>query len=143
MSYLHATPLVIPIDENTTKMELLDKSILFMDKTGKLAFNEVKKQMFEVIESERLHFGYAYNQKLWVKFTLKNNSDKRLKRVVSFQTAEMIKLYDGEKVTTIEGYRETFKSKFELSFEPHEVRTYYIEAYSNVKVVGSSKNTKN
>ena len=135
MSYLHATPLLIPIDANTTKMELLDKSFLFMDKTGKLAFNEVKKQEFETIESERLHFGYAYNQKLWVKFTLQNNSHKRLKRVVSFQTAEMIKLYDGEKVTTIQGYRETFKSKFELSFEPYEVRTYYIEAYSNVKVL--------
>ncbi len=135
MSYLHATPLLILIDANTTKMELLDKSFLFMDKTGKLAFTEVKKQKFEAIESERLHFGYAYNQILWIKFTLKNNSHKRLKRVVSFQTAEIIKLYDGEKVTIIEGYRETFKSKFELSFEPYEVRTYYIEAYSNVKVL--------
>ena len=135
MSYLHATPLLIPIDANTTKMELLDKSFFFMDETGELAFKDVKKKKFEAIDKKRLNFGYAYNTTLWIKFTLKNNSNKRQKRIVSFQTAEVMKLYDGEKVFIQGGYRDTVKPTFELSFDPNEVRTYYVEAYSNVKVL--------
>ena len=135
MCYLHATPLVIPIDENLTQMELLDKSFLFIDKTGKLAFKDIEKQKFEAIDKKHLYFGYIYNAKFWIKFTLKNNSNQRLKRILSFQTAEVIKVYGGKQIFIQKGHSETIKPKFELSFEPNEVKTYYIEAYSKVKVV--------
>ena len=135
MSYLHATSLVIPIDENLTQMELLDKAYLFKDTTDKLTFKEVKTQKFEAIDKKRLNFGYAYDTTLWIKFTLKNNSKKRQKKKISFQTAEVIKLYDGEEVFTQKNYRDTVRPTFELLFEPYEVKTYYVEAYSKVKVL--------
>ena len=133
MSYLNADSLLISIDENLTQIELLKKSSLFIDKTGELTFKEIEKQKFEAIDTERLNFGYAYDTTLWIKFTLKNNSNKKQKRILSFQTAEVIKLYDGKQIFIEQGHRETIKPKFELSFEANEVKVFYIEAYSKVK----------
>jgi len=101
--------------------------------TGKLTFEDIKKEKFELIEREHLNFGYAYNTTLWIKFRLKNNSSKKIKKVLSFQKAEVVKLYDGRQILIEEGHRETIKPKFELLFEPYEERTLYIEAYSKVK----------
>ena len=129
----------IEINADTSKMEILSQSTVHIDHTGKLGFDEIRQKQFSANENSLIGLGYQPSTALWIKFTLKNNSDRTITKVLEYKntTTETIKLFDGEQrkadgIIHIPSYRNSAFPSFELTLAPFEERTYYIRASSKI-----------
>lgn len=129
----------ILINNNTNELEILPYSKIYIDNTKKLTLEEVKIKEFQDNDEVFLAYGYAPPFVVWIKFTLKNNTDKVISKILQYdhEITTNIALYDQDNIYK-EGIlerlipRESLNPKFILELEPNQTRTYYIQASSYV-----------
>ncbi len=129
----------ISITQTTSNQEILTQSEIFIDNTQKLSFEEIKTKSFQKNNSETLSFGYSPYLTLWVKFTLTNQSNQPIKKVLEYGnplTTNVELYYDTNHLEDglfqINYIRESLNPSFEIFLNPNQTKTYYIKASSYI-----------
>ena len=75
---------VVTLDDKTKIYDLLPSSQIYVDKTRKLTIDDIttKNIKFENNDKSLLGYGYSPDFDVWVKFTLKNDSDKTIHKIL-------------------------------------------------------------
>lgn len=127
------------VDENSSDIDLLPHSEIFVDTSGTLAVDDALKQTFVQNSKDFLSFGFNDRLNVWVRFTLKNVTGRPLKKTLEYANTfvEDLYLYDGEMVQTggrfhIDGNPKTLTSSFQIVLQPHEEKTFYLKAHSSI-----------
>ncbi len=98
-SLIYAKPIII--NENINFKEILSSSEVYIDKTEKLTVFDIKdgNYLFKYNEASTLSFGYSPKLNVWIKFTLYNNSDKPVHKIIEYANAitTNIEFYDPNK----------------------------------------------
>ncbi|MEA3553328.1 MAG: 7TM diverse intracellular signaling domain-containing protein [Campylobacterota bacterium] len=138
---LNATSLII--DDKTKVYDLLTSSQVYMDKTRSLTIKDISSKNIEFKDNDKslLGYGYSPNFDIWIKFTLKNNSDKTIHKILEYansMTTDII-FYDLDNNISIkEGHLNTMPNRssinptFKLTLQPYQTKTYYIKASSYI-----------
>lgn len=134
---------IIAIDDTTEQLEILTSSQIYIDKTKKLTIDDIthKDSEFYDNDKELLSYGYSPDFVVWVKFTLKNTSDKPIQKILEYVnslTTDVV-FYDLKKnisyqdgLLNIPSTRSSVNPIFEITLNPNEANTYYIKASSYV-----------
>ena len=138
--YTNLSSNTIVIDANTKDLSILENSYLFMDKDSKKNISDVIKQdeNFTPVLNKFINYGYMFKDTLWIKFSVKNSSDKNILKYLVFDSPniDIINLYfykDKKKYIYEDGIfnRKSFESELSFSFplalQAHENITYYLE----------------
>ena len=92
----YAKPLTI--DEQTEFYDLLPHSKIYIDKSKSLSLQNIQNKLdsFKVNNKKLLSYGYSPNFNVWIKFTLKNKTDKTIERILEYGNSitTEIKFYD-------------------------------------------------
>ncbi|MGB5965877.1 MAG: 7TM diverse intracellular signaling domain-containing protein [Sulfurimonadaceae bacterium] len=127
------------VDENTSDINILKHSEIFVDETNSLTIDDVVHQAFVQNSEASLSYGFDVSQSVWVKFTLQNSTDHRLEKTLEYATTLVgdIYVYDGENVQAggrfhIGKDRNTLTPSFHIFLEPYEKKTIYVKAYSKL-----------
>ncbi|MCD4758505.1 MAG: hypothetical protein K8R39_09550 [Arcobacteraceae bacterium] len=130
---------VIIVDNNTSYKEILSKSEIFIDQTQKLSFEQIQKHTFVKNDEKILGYGYSPPFTVWVKFTLKNNTEQPLHKILEYLNTNTthIEFYDGNTVSKdglfqLNQNRDTISPNFDIILEPNETKTYYLKASSKI-----------
>ena len=133
----------VAIDDTTEQLEILSSSQIYIDKTKKLTIDDIahKDIEFQDNDKELLSYGYSPDFDVWVKFTLKNTSDKPIQKILEYGnslTTDVV-FYDLKKnISYQDGLLNTSSTRssvnpiFEITLNPNEANTYYIKASSYV-----------
>ena len=132
----------INIDEKSNNLDILSHSEIYIDEINNLTKDEVEQQVFEENNKSVLGFGFVANYAVWVKFTLHNNSDKVISKVIEYDNPETedIEFYDGNSVI-VEGMfhhnakRVTINPTFHITLQADESRTYFIKAHCKMSTL--------
>uniref|UniRef100_UPI0015772401 7TMR-DISMED2 domain-containing protein n=1 Tax=Arcobacter sp. LA11 TaxID=1898176 RepID=UPI0015772401 len=83
-SVIYAKPIVI--NDKTNFIDLLPYSQIYIDKTRKLSINDIQKKeiTFKKNSQSLLGFGYSPKFDVWIKFTLQNDSDKIIYKIIEY-----------------------------------------------------------
>ena len=132
---------ILNISDLKSKIDLLPHSSILIDKTNKLTLNHIKKKDKLFIANDEVSLGYGYSPDItvWVKFTLKNDTDKRIEKIIEYDntlTTNII-FFDGEYsyqdgLLHINKKRKSITPFFNIDLEPQEAKTYYIKASSYI-----------
>jgi len=130
----------IVINENTKNISILENTHIFLDKNSKKSISEIIKEdkNFTPVLNKFINYGYMFKNTLWIKFSVKNNSDENVLKYLVFDSPniDIVNLYfykDNKKYFIENGifHRESFESElsfsFSLDFKADETRTYYLE----------------
>ena len=135
-SFSHA----ISIDENSSKLSILDKASIFIDTKNTLSLAEIKEQKFVKNIKNTLNLGYTTNKALWIKFTLINKTSNKLKKTLVFDSEkiESVILYDSNQIKKggfhhLDENRKSLPPSFILNFNAHESKTYYVQTTATSK----------
>jgi len=130
---------IIKIDKNTNHIEVLSKSQIFIDTTKKLQLEDIKTQSFQQNNETILSYGYSPNLNLWIRFTVKNNTKKPLKKVLEYNNplTTHILFFDENKIYKdglyqINKNRISLNPVFPINLKPNEEKTYYIKVSSYI-----------
>lgn len=137
-TYLNANGLSIKKD--TSFNDILPSSQIYIDKTKQLSMNEVKNKKFKNINEKSLGYGYSPNFNVWIKFTLKNETNTTIRKILEYDNAltTNIYLYENNKLLEKEGLshlseqRRSINPIFEIVLKPNTKKTYYIQASSYI-----------
>lgn len=140
--FLSASAWALEIDAKSSNIALLPHSMLYIDKTNTLTKDEVEKGVWTKTSKEALDFGIVPDTAVWVKFTLKNNSNETLKKTLEYdnQETESILFFDGKRVIQ-EGMfhhvasRSSINPIFKITLAPFEKRTFYIKASCKISTM--------
>lgn len=132
----------LDVDENSSNINILQHSEIFVDETGELTFEKVERQPFVKNTTEALSYGFDADKRVWVKFTLQNTTDETLEKTVEYANTLVADLYffDGNKVQTdgrfhIGPNRKTLTPGFKIVLKPFEERTFYLSAHSRLSTL--------
>lgn len=132
---------VVDIDEKTTYYELLSSSEIYIDETRDLDIEEVKKKDFEKNDEKLLGYGYSPDFDVWMRFTIKNTSEKVLHKIIEYDNSLTtdIRFYDPdingyiqEGLFHIKDNRKSINPVFKIELKPYETKTYYLKASSYI-----------
>ena len=130
---------VIEIDENSNALEVLPNASIYIDNTKKLTLEEVKKKKFQSNSETFLAYGYAPPFSVWVKFILKNNTDKTISKILQYdhEITSHIEFFDGEVIhndgiNNLSQPRHTTNPIFNITLNPNEKKTYYLKTKSYI-----------
>lgn len=140
-SFLCANP--VRIDAQTPFYDLLPDAQIYIDKTRSTTVEMLQTKEVEYIHTDKklLGFGYAPNFDVWVKFTLKNETNRTLEKILEYDntiTSEIELLEENSLKSRKEGLyymsdgRKTINPTFKISLSPYESKTYYLKARSYV-----------
>ena len=127
------------IDEKTKLFNLLTSAQVYIDKTRSLTIDDISKKDIEFKDNDKelLSYGYSPDFNVWVKFTLKNNSNKNISKILEYDnplTTQLV-LFDikenkqyKEGIFHIESNRKAINPFFNISLKPGESKTYYLKA---------------
>jgi len=134
---------IITIDDKTDALEILSSSQIYDDKTRKLTIDDIVSKVikFEDNDKERLSYGYSPDIDVWVKFTVKNISDKPVQKlleygnsmttnVVFYDVQDDVKVQDG--LLNLNPKRGSINPVFKLELQPNQTKTFYIKASSHI-----------
>ena len=129
----------INIDSSSSK-EILTSSQIFIDTSKALTIKEISNNQvnFEDTNNTIKKFGYSPNFKVWVKFTIHNNENKAISKILEFDNPLVtdILLYESNKLIGKEGLlnkkveRKTINPTFLINLDKDEIKTYYMEVFS-------------
>lgn len=135
---LHA----LEIDQTDSDISIFKNASIYFDKNGSYTKNELNKIPFKKNNTESLSFGFVPHATLWIKFTLQNKTAKPLKKIIEYSDAitEELYFYDGNKILKdgmwhIPHNRTSIYPSFTIILKPHEKRTYYMQAHSNISTL--------
>ncbi len=132
----------IDIDENTSGMDILSQSYIYVDKKHTTKTRDILDHEFKRSYKNSVGLGFVDMYSLWIKFRLKNTEDKTITKIIEYdnQETEDIYFYNGLS-TTLDGMFHMHKSRysinpiFKIKLGPHEERTYYIKAHSRISTL--------
>lgn len=134
---------IINIDEKSDSLEILSYSKIYIDKTRSLDIDKIKQVpiAFKDNNKTQLSFGYSPNFDLWVKFTIKNTTNKKITRILEYESPIVtnITLYDikydkvyNEGALQVNTNRKTTNPYFIFNLEANEEKTYYLKASAHI-----------
>jgi two-component sensor histidine kinase len=130
----------ITLEQNTTDISLLEHSELFIDIGAKRSYSDIQKNTpFVKADTDFLSRGYTSNEAIWVRFTLKNDSDQPIERMIHIDNSmlDSITLYppDGTAHNVGALNRPAFDGiidfYFPITLPPHTDETYHLRVLSN------------
>ncbi|MCT7910463.1 ATP-binding protein [Arcobacter lacus] len=134
---------ILNIDENTKNIDLLQYSEIYIDKTKSLTIEDIKNSniKFEKNDKNILAYGYSPNFDVWIKITIKNNSNKPIFKIIEynnplttnidfFDSNKNIHLKDGFLIGNLD--KSTINPIFKIELNPNEENIYFIKATSNI-----------
>lgn len=139
---IYAQP--IEIKEESQFLEILSSSKVYIDHTRKLTIKNIldKKVTFKDNNSSLLGYGFSPEFDVWVKFTLINNSDKEVRKILEYANplTTYIKFFDPNKnyavqkdgLFTINIDRKNINPTFDIKIEPKSTKTYYLKVSSYI-----------
>ncbi|MDN5053405.1 7TM diverse intracellular signaling domain-containing protein [Aliarcobacter butzleri] len=134
---------ILNIDENTKNINLLQYSEIYIDKTRSLTIEDIKNSniKFEKNDKNILAYGYSPDLDVWIKITIKNNSNKPILKIIEynnplttnidfFDSNKNIHLKDGLFIDKL--HRFIINPIFKIELDPNEENIYFIRATSNI-----------
>lgn len=133
----------INIDDKNKFHNLLSHSKIFIDNSESLTLKDIINKDKEFLQNTQksLAYGYAPNFTVWIKFTLKNTTNKLLSKIIEYDNplTTHIDFYDTSKIDPekeglfqINKDRKTINPIFKITLKAHESKTYYIKASSQI-----------
>ncbi|MDD2887593.1 MAG: 7TM diverse intracellular signaling domain-containing protein [Aliarcobacter sp.] len=134
----------INIYEDTKSLSILQNAQVYIDKTRDKTIEDIKKMdnLFEKNEKNILSFGYSPNFDVWIKFTISNNSDKTLNKIIEYNNplSTNIEFFDPNKNYQIQNDgllfdkldKKTINPIFNVNIEAKQSNTYYLKASSYI-----------
>jgi two-component system, sensor histidine kinase LadS len=134
---------IINIETNTPYQEILSKSEIYIDPSKKLSINDITQlsQEFQKNTHTRLSYGYSPNFNVWIKFSLKNNTNKPIRKIVEYANplTTHLEFFDPKNSKSykdglfqINQLRKSVNPYFEITLQPNELKTYYLKASSEI-----------
>ena len=134
---IYANTLII--DDKTEFYSLLESSQIYIDKTRNITIDDIykKNNEFKNTNKKLLSYGYSPDFDVWIKFALKNNTNKNITKVLEydnplttqlilFDTTENKKYKEG--IFHIESNRKAINPFFNISLKAGESKIYYLKA---------------
>ncbi len=133
----------ININETTKVRDILPLSEIYIDKTRNLTVSDLQTQkiLFEKNDKSLLGYGYSPDFDVWIKITLKNDSEKTIRKIIEYgnsMTTDII-FYDvkngieiKEGLLNISTQRNSINPIFRVTLDPHQTKIYYIKASSYI-----------
>lgn len=129
------------ISSNIEKYEILNKSTIYIDYSKQLDFEQIKSNDFTQNSEKTLSFGYSPKFNVWIKFTLSNNENNTIQKILEYANplTTNIELYDSstglinkEGLFNINENRKSINPTFKIELNPNETKTYYLKVNSSV-----------
>ena len=128
---------------NNTKdsYQVLPYSKVYIDKTKELTLEDIKNKEFKSTDKNQLSYGYSPDFNVWIKFTLTNNTNKSINKLLEYANplTSYIELYDiSEKSVQTDGLfninqdRKSINPIFSIKLKPNETKTFYLKASSKI-----------
>ena len=134
---------IININQKTKLQEILSLSQIHIDNTRDLTIEEIttKNIQFEKNYKSLLGYGYSPDFDVWIRFTLKNNSENTVRKIIEYgnsMTTDII-FYDvennevqSEGLLNMSHIRNSINPIFNINLNPYQTKTYYIKASSYI-----------
>lgn len=129
----------IDINDSSTDIDLLSHSEIFLDYDKNVDTGPIEPKAFTQNTSPVLGMGFIPDATLWIRFSIKNTSNKKVHKTIVYENPETenIRFFDADKVVlegmwNMQDSRESIYPHFHISLDAHEQRTYYIRAYSQI-----------
>jgi two-component sensor histidine kinase len=132
---------VISIDRETKLQDILSLSTIYIDKTKNMTIDEVSTSSikFEQNDKNLLGYGYSPDFTVWIKFTLKNETNKPIQKILEYANplttnielhdpTDNLVFYDG--LFNMNKIRKSLNPIFTLNINANETKTYYLKASS-------------
>ncbi|MCW8837438.1 MAG: ATP-binding protein [Thiovulaceae bacterium] len=137
--FLSANIYAIEVDEHSSNIDILSHSSIFIDKTNSLSKKDILNKKFIQNNKKIIGLGFKPNTALWIKFKLKNISNKKLSKTIELSNAitEKVILFDGKNIYTDGMWnmpisRTTLHPIFNISIEPNEEKIFYVKISSKI-----------
>ncbi len=134
---------VINIDDKTKIYDVLPSAQIYIDKTRKLTIDDIttKDIQFEDNAKSLLGYGYSPDFDVWVKFTLKNDTNKPIQKVLEYgnsMTTDVVlydlknnvKIQDG--LLNMSSSRNSINPIFNIKLDSNETKIYYVKVSSYI-----------
>ena len=125
----------ININENTYSKYILDKSYIYLSNNLSSTLNDIKNKDIKLIKNSKKIMMYKNNSnlKIWIKFTIKNNSNQTVEKVLRYKSTYTIKIYfyKEDKERKLECLLHTNKNRksvtpyFNIKLAKNDIKTYY------------------
>lgn len=132
----------IEIDENSSGIDILSQSYIFIDKTNSITKINLKDEEFIKNHENVLGFGIQPSTAVWLRFTLKNNSDKELHKILEYgnpETEDLNFYFDDKKVQDGMFHhsesRTTINPILNINLKPFEEKIFYIKAHCKISTL--------
>lgn len=147
IAFLFFLPLVnantVYIDNKTEFHNLLSHSKIYIDKTKSMNIDAIVKieNEFKNNDKEFLAYGYSPDFNVWIKFELKNTTDKPIDKILEYGNPltthiEFHSPVDGymkkEGLYQISENRKTINPVFKIQLKPQESKIFYIKASTHI-----------
>jgi len=129
------------INENTSFIDLLPSSFIYIDKSKMKNLEEVKNKKLLFVKNDKsvLSYGYSPDFNVWIKFSLKNTSNKSIEKILEYQNSltSNIDFFDKDRHETdgllnINTSRTNINPTFKIHLNAYESKTYYLKVSSHI-----------
>ena len=129
----------IEISLDDKNQEILSKSDILIDNSNSLTINDIKSKSFKSNNLKRLSYGYSPDFTVWIRFRLKNITDKKISKILEYGNpiTTNIEFYDNNNsfkdgLFQLNFSKESINPRFNIELKPNETKTYYLKANSKV-----------
>jgi len=135
---LKSSLFALEIDSQTSYIELLSHSEIYIDNNKSENINTLQDKKFKPNSLERLGFGYSPNFTVWIKFTLTNNSAQTIEKIVEYNNplSSYVNFYEGKVLKKQDGLlavdkkRKSLNPILKVNLKAYESKTFFIETSS-------------
>ncbi len=141
ISFINAEPVLVGAQND--KVSILEYAETFVDETALMSIDEIVLAPFHPSKTDYAKLGYT-SDALWVRFEITNDSSEHLQRylVVSNPILDTVELYtktdENAYTKEVRGVLHTdthtkgnlLHPSVEVSFAPHETKTFYLKSHS-------------
>jgi len=132
------------INKKSDFSDVLQNSKIFIDESKKMTLDDILKKDVSFVQNNKKHlgFGYSPNFNVWVKFSLKNESNKSVEKILEYDNTLTtdIKFFDANNTQTFthEGLfhmnenRKTINPIFKIKLKANESKTFYLQTSSYI-----------
>ncbi|RLA84352.1 MAG: histidine kinase [Epsilonproteobacteria bacterium] len=122
--------------------DILPSSKIYIDHTKDLTINDILKENLNFKPNDKIsiRYGYAPKFNVWIKFTLENNTNKTIKKIIEYDNnlATSVQFFDKSDNYTLQqngllnmsNHRTNINPIFTTTLKPNDKKTLYIKASS-------------
>lgn len=143
--FLYFTPSfsqTIIINENNSKVSIIENSSIYIDSNSTLDFEEIRKKEFKPTNTDYIRLGYT-SSTVWLKFKIKNLSNKSIKRYITITNnmPDVINLYTKQQNKSYKVKRQgvlqykyyskdnILHANFKIEIKSKETKEFYYKVY--------------